>query len=155
VGRWKQAVTLSADSVHDCLREAALQQFDQGIDASCAVPTDGFPTTRFDGRDADLDLVELRAGEQRVDFALGDLKMDDRAVPNIGAAGRQSIRIVAVAFQIIAPGLAPEALGDDAAVDRHWRNRLPILPELLQFLLCLPPPLRDRNVRPELVPAHR
>src|SRR5262249_23426437 len=86
VGRRKQAVTFPADPVHDSLREAALQQFDEGIDASCAVPTDAFPTTCFDGRDADLDLVELGAGDERVDLALDDLEVDDRAVANIGPA---------------------------------------------------------------------
>ena len=53
--RRKQAVALAADPVHHALRQSALQQLDQGIDRSCAIPADGFPSRCLDRRDRDLD----------------------------------------------------------------------------------------------------
>src|SRR5207245_10516045 len=110
---------------------------------------DRFPTARFDRRDADLDLVKLGAGNERQHLGLRDLQIDNRAVADIGPATRQSVGVVAIAFEIVAPGLAPEALGDGAAFDRHRRNGLSLLLELLQLLLGLAPPLRHRNIGPK------
>jgi hypothetical protein len=69
LGRRIQAVALPADSVHDTLGHATLQEFDQGVDCFCAIPTNGLPVRRLDGGDGDLDLVERRTGNHRNDLA--------------------------------------------------------------------------------------
>src|SRR5450759_1414330 len=126
----KQAVTLSTDSVHDAFGEAALQELDQRIDGSGAISTDGFPACSRDRRNGDLDLVEFRPGYHCGDLALRDLQVDDGAVADIGPATRQAVLIVAVSFEVVAPRLAPEALGNCAALDTHGCNGLSPLPEL-------------------------
>src|SRR5689334_5279467 len=94
----------------------------------------------LDRFDRNLDLVELGAGDERHHLAFGDLQVDDRTVPDIGAPARQAVRIVAVALKIGAPRLAPEALGNRTALDRDRRRELSFLLELLQLLLGTVPP---------------
>src|ERR1039458_6994953 len=74
-------------------------------------------------RTSDLDLVEFRPGHHRSHLALRDLQVDDGAVADIGPAARQAVLIVAVSFEVIAPRLPPEALGNCAALDTHGCNR--------------------------------
>src|SRR5674476_401651 len=148
--RREQAVTLSTDSVHDAFCQAALQEFYQRIDSSGAIPADGFPACSRDRRDGDLDLVEFRPGHHRSDLALRDLQVDDGAVADIGPAARQAVLIVAVSFEVIAPRLPPEALGNCAALDTHGCNGLSPLPELGYLLLGAPPLLGHRHI---LVPS--
>ena len=71
--------------------------------------------------------VELRAADHRRDLAARDLQVDHRAVADVGAAARQAVRVVAVALEVVAPGLAPEGAGDGAALDDHGRDRLSLL----------------------------
>ena len=44
--RRKQAVALPTDPVHDAFGQAALQELNQRIDGSGAIPADGFPARR-------------------------------------------------------------------------------------------------------------
>src|SRR5580692_12233934 len=60
LGRWKEAVALLADSVHDALGQPTLKEFDHGVDLSSAIPADGVPARGRDRRDGNLDLVERR-----------------------------------------------------------------------------------------------
>ena len=87
-------------------------------------------------------LVNLRAADQRLDLARRDLQIDHRSIAHVGPAARQPIREVAVALEIVAPRLAPERLGDGAALDDDRRDWVPFLLELLHFARRLPPPLR-------------
>ena len=54
------------------------------------------------------DVVNLRAADQGGDAARADLQIHHRSVAHIGAAARQPIGIIAVAFEVVAPRLAPE-----------------------------------------------
>ena len=85
-------------------------------------------------RDVDLHLVDFRAAHQRLDLAARDLQVDDRAIADIGAPARQPVFVVGIAFEIVAPRLAPEALGDLTALDDDRRNDAPLLLELLDLL---------------------
>src|SRR5207244_3291503 len=68
------------------------------------------------------DAIDLRAGDDGADFAALDLHIENGAVANIGAAARQTILEVAVAFEIVAPGLAPHGTGDGAALHLDGRQ---------------------------------
>src|SRR3954466_9149058 len=94
--------------VHYALGQAALQELDQRVDCSGAIPADGFPACSRDWRNGDLDVVELGSGNRRDDLALRDLQVEDGAVANIGTAARQPVLIIAVMLQVRAPRLPPE-----------------------------------------------
>src|SRR6266478_6263798 len=126
LGRWKQTVALPADPVHDTLGQTALQEFNQGVDRSSAIPTDRLPARRLDGCNGDLDFVERRTGDHRYDLALRNLQVEDGAVADIGSAARHASRIVAITLKVGAPRLAPESFSDRAALDRHGGNGLPL-----------------------------
>src|SRR4029453_10204209 len=142
---------LLAETRHDALREASLQELDEGVDGARAVLADGAPTGARHRPDRDLHLVHRRAADERRDAARPDLEIDHRSVAHVGPPPGQPIGEVAVAFKVGAPSFAPERLGDLAAFDRDWRYLSAVLLELRQFARSLSPSSADRDVEPEAV----
>ena len=64
----------------------------------------------------------------------------------MAAPARQAVREIAVAFEVLAPRLAPERLGDGASLDHHRRDRVALLRQLLHLALGVAPPLGHRHV---------
>src|SRR6266849_3034370 len=83
-----------------------------------------------------------------------DPQIDDRSIAHVGPAARQPIREVAVAFEIVAPRLAPERRGDRAPFNLDRRCVTALLLEFRQFPRSLKPPNADRNVGSEAVVVH-
>src|SRR5258708_27483594 len=98
------------------------------------------------GSDGDRDVGKAGATDPRGKLALGDLQVDDKSVADIAATARQATGKIAVSFEIGAPRLAPEVLGDLAALDDHGRDRAIPLLELGQFSRGSLPLLGDRDV---------
>src|SRR5580693_2289717 len=98
--------------------------------------------------------LDLRAADQRLDLAARELEVDHRAVTNVGAPARQAVREIGIAFEVVAPSLAPEAPGDLAALDDDRRDDAPFLLQLLDFLLRLLATRGGRNIGPESPEAH-
>src|SRR5208283_5943450 len=96
-------------------RQLALQQLDQRTDGAGAVPAYRFPSLRRSQGDVDLHFVDIGAADQGPEAAARDLEIDDRAVANIGSAARQAIFEIGIAFEIVAPSLAPKTLRDLAS----------------------------------------
>src|ERR1035437_1269276 len=130
MGRREKARFLPANPFHDALREPALQKLDERIDGAGAVRADGSPARLFDRRHPYRYLVNFRTADQGFDLAGRDLKIDYGTVADIGPAARQAVGKVAVLFQVLAPGLAPEGLDDGAAFHHHRRDRMAFLLEL-------------------------
>src|SRR4051812_4932586 len=110
--RWKQACILPANPFHHTFRKTPLEQLHERINCPSAVGTDGLPARLCDGSDFHRDFVNLRSAYQGVNRARSDLKIDNRPVTHVGSPTRQPVGKVAVAFETIAPGLAPEGLHD-------------------------------------------
>jgi hypothetical protein len=110
----KQAAVLPAKAFHHGLGQASLQKLDQRRDRSAAVGAQRFPLRLGHGRHADPHRVHRRAADERPDLAGPDLQIHDGALPHVAAPALQTVREVVVAFQILAPRLAPERLGDRA-----------------------------------------
>src|SRR5207247_2598508 len=127
--RGEQPGLLPTDALHNACGEAPPEQLDQGVDRARAVRANRGPARLRHGRDLDGHPVDLRAADQRPHVAGRDPEVEHRAVPDVGAAARQPVREVAVALQVIAPGLAPKRSRNRAALDHHGGHRLPLLPE--------------------------
>src|SRR5487761_1115408 len=80
--------------------------------------------------------------------------MHNRTVARVGTAARQTVAVVAVRFQIIAPCFAPEGGGDGAAGNFYRGYLLPVLGQLLQPAHRLGPPLSHGNIRSKTPPGH-
>ena len=100
------------------LGKTALQQLEQRADLAGAPLFDRAPLLARQRLDRDLDGVEFGAADLGLDPALVDGQVADGAVADVGAAARQAVLKVAERFQVLAPGFAPEGLGDLAAFDR-------------------------------------
>src|SRR3990172_7195405 len=113
------------------VRQPALKQLPQRANLPAAPAFQGRPLLARQGLDGDLDVVDFGAGDLGLDLALNDRQVADRPVADIGAASRQAVLEVAERLQVLAPSLAPEALGDLAALDRDGLNvDAPIAPRL-------------------------
>ena len=135
------------DDLHDVVREPALEQFQQRADLAAAPPFEGRPLLARQRLDRHLDVVKLRAGDLGLDAPLGHCQVANRAVADVGAAAGQPVLVVAERLQVLAPGLAPEALGDLAAVDLDGLNVNALFPQGFHLLQRLPTPFGDGNVR--------
>src|SRR5207249_9111437 len=135
----------------DALREASLQELDEGVDGARAVPADGAPAGSRHRSDRHLHVVHRRAADERRDAARADLQIDHRSVAHVGPSARQPIREVAIAFEVVAPGFAPERPGNRAAFDHDRRYLAALLLELRQFARGLSPSSADRDVGLEAV----
>src|ERR1039457_6575931 len=62
-------------------------------------------------------LCNSRAADVGMDLAGGNLQVDHGPVAHIGPPARQPVGIIAVPLEVLAPGRAPERLGDGAAFD--------------------------------------
>ena len=156
LGRREQARVLPANPFHDALGKPSLEKLDERINRARAVRADGFPASLGDRSNFHRDFVNLRAADQSVDRARSDLKIDYRTVSHIGPPARQPVGKVAVALEIVAPGLAPEGLDDGASFDDHRRDGLPLLLALLHLAGRFPPPFCHGNVGfPSPVIRHR
>ena len=78
------------------------------------------PLNARHGRDLDLDPVKTRAHDMSGRLACPDLEVNHRAIAQIRPSARQAIGIVAVALEILAPGLAPERFRDCTAARGDW-----------------------------------
>jgi len=108
--RGEQTVSLAADALRYVLRNLALQKLDDGADRAGAVRADRLPARRRRDRDVDLDLIDLRAANPRLDLSSRELQVDHGAVVDISAPAWQPAGEVGIALQIVAPGLAPKGL---------------------------------------------
>src|SRR5262245_39529177 len=81
-----------------------------------------------------------------MDFARLNLQIDYRAIAHIGPAARQAVGIVAVPFEVPAPGLAPECPCDGPSLDGDRRGGMPFLAALFHLAHPLPAPLGNRNI---------
>src|SRR5207244_1605577 len=88
----------------------ASQEFDYGVDLTGTIGTDCFPTRSWNRGYVYFDFVYRRSTDQCRHGAVCDLQIDHRSVAYIGAATRKTVRVVAVALEIVAPGFAPECL---------------------------------------------
>src|SRR5205085_864606 len=113
---------------------------------------DRLPNARRQRSDRHGHVVQGRAADQCGDLARLDLQVYDRAVADVGPAARQAVTDVAVRFEVLAPGRAPERVGDGAAFDRDGRDRDALLLSLGQLAGGLGAPLDDADVRPKHVP---
>ena len=136
--------------------QLAAQQADEGADATGAVRDDPSPTRLRERRDADRHLVELAAGHVGLHPSGPDRQVEHGAISQVGAAARQPVGEVGVAFQVVGPGLAPEGGGElSLAVGEHDRvsRALAPLQELRECPRALGLLLRDGYVRRVVVPA--
>src|ERR1039457_4935423 len=146
---------LLAHQLHHTLGDPSLQKFDEGIDRSSAILADGFPARLRDRSYPHLNLVDLRAADQGFDFARRNLKIDHGTVAHIGPPAWQAVFKVAIAFQVVAPSLAPEGLDNRAAFHHHRRDWMALLFQLGHLAGRFPAPLRHRNIGSPSVKSHR
>src|SRR4029077_19752434 len=99
-----------------------------------------------DGGDLDLDSVKLRAADDRSHGPRRDLQIHDRTVSNVSTAAWQPVREVAVTLEVVAPGCAPERLGDLAAVDDDRQGVMALLLQRRQLVQRLKATHGDRHV---------
>src|SRR5262249_25469943 len=105
-----------ADAGHDARGQPPLQELDDRVDGARAVATDGAPTSFGHARHVDLDLVNLGPAHPPGHCAGRHLQIDDRSVSHVRPPPREAIAVIAVAFQILTPGFAPERPRDLSAV---------------------------------------
>src|ERR1700724_4744997 len=132
-GARKQAVSLPAHPLHHIFRKLPLKQLDKRADRTKAVLADRFPARLRDRANLDLYRIDVCAAHLRSDLAALDLQIDDRTVTYICSAARQTVRVIGIALQILAPRLAPEIARDRAALDDHRRDGVALLLQLLRF----------------------
>ncbi len=149
--RGKQPRLRPADALHDTLGEATLQQFHQRIDGTRAILADRRPPSLGHGRDFHRHPVELRSAHDGADRAGRDAQIDHRSVAHVRASPWQAVREIAVALEVVAPGLAPKRSGDRAALDDHRGCRIALLLERLRLPRGPVPARRHGNVRLPLV----
>src|SRR6516165_9599733 len=118
------------------------------MDASRAIATNRLPAGSLDRRNGDLDPVEIGTSDHRGDLSFGDLKVDHRTVADIGASARQAVLVVAVAFEVRAPRLAPETFGNRTPLDLHGSNGPSPLLQLGHFAFRLSALLGHRYIWP-------
>src|SRR5207247_5723297 len=118
------------DALHDALRETPLEQFDQRIDGAGAVLAYRGPPVLWERRHLHADSVDGRAAHESGDRAGSDLQIDHRAVADVGAAARQAVRVVAIAFEVVTPRLAPERRGNGSPIAHDRLPRVYVLPHL-------------------------
>src|SRR5680860_292171 len=122
--RWfgEQALLLSAKALHNTVGEPALQEFNQGIDSAGAIRADRAPLAwrqRLYGND---NLVDRRSADQRFDLQSRYLEIDYQPIADVRPTAGQSVLVVAIAFQIVAPRLPPKRSDDFASLDRDRRD---------------------------------
>ena len=128
-GCGKEPRTLAAHDLHHALGDGALQQLDQRVDLARALVLDAGPSPLDQALDLDVDLVDFRATDEGADAPGLDLQVDHRAVAHVRPAARQSIGVVAVGLEVLAPRVAPKSRGDLAARNLDRRD---LAPGLLQ-----------------------
>src|SRR5208283_287000 len=113
--RREETVFLPAHAFHHVFRQLTLQQLDERTDGAGAVAADRLPSLWRGHGDVDLHFVDIGTADQGPHAAAPDLQIDDRAVANIGSTARQAIFEIGIAFEIVAPSLAPKTLRDLAS----------------------------------------
>ena len=88
-----------------------------------------------------------------LDETLGNFEVADAAVAHVAASAREPVLVVCVLFQAVAPGLAPEGLGQSAFERLDGLNFQPLFLQLGQSLLGSGYLFRDRNVFWETIVA--
>src|SRR5439155_13152370 len=76
---------------------------------------------------------------------------------NVSAPAREAVCVVAVGFEVVAPGFSPEGSGNLASVQHHRRGCVAaLLRKFCQRARGFGPPLAHRYIRPPSVrsPAH-
>src|SRR5687767_4015109 len=82
---------------------------------------DCLPALLGDRRDLDFDLIHSRPAYQSIHGSRLDLQIEYAATSYVGATAWESIGIVAVALEVLAPGLSPKRICDPSAVNDDWR----------------------------------
>src|SRR4029077_16095796 len=125
------------DDIHDAPREPSLQELDQRTDLARALTLDALSRRVGQGRDRDLDRVELGAADKGRDPARLNREVYDGSVAYIHTAARKAVGEVAVRLEVLAPSFAPERLGDQAAVDADRQHDKSLFAQLFQLALAL------------------
>src|SRR5256884_1322529 len=144
--RGEQSIVFSANSLHDSLGKSTLQQLHQGINGPGTVLADGFPARLADRRDFHTDFIDGRAAHKRFHFTEGNLQIDDGTIAHVSAAAGQTICVITVTFQILAPGFSPEGCSNAAAFNLDRRDDVPLFLQLRDLAHRLRLPLRDRHI---------
>src|SRR6516164_9345934 len=144
--RGEQSIVLSANSLHDSLGKSASQQLHQGINGPGTVLADGFPARLTNRRDFHCDFIDGRAAHKRFHFTEGNLQIDDGTIAHVSAAAGQTICVITVTLQVLAPGFSPESCSNAAAFNLDRRDDMPLFPQLGDLAHRLLLPLRDRHV---------
>src|SRR3984957_5904139 len=97
--------------------------------------------------DANGDSVQTGTHHLGGHFARTDFKIDDRAVAQIRAAARQTVRVVAIALQVLAPSLAPKRIRNCAAGCGHRREHLTLSLHFRDRQVHRPSTRRRGNIR--------
>ena len=103
---------------HDFIGKLALEQFEQASDLAGAAFFEGGPFGGGQFVDVDLDFIEFGAADEGFDASGFDFEVANGAVAHVGAAAWEAAFIVAVGFEVAAPGVAPEGFGDFVAAER-------------------------------------
>lgn len=105
------------DECHDLVGELALEELEQASDFADALFLEGCPLGSGQFVDRDCDLVELGAADEGFDATGLDFKVTDGAVAHVGSTAREAVFVVAVVFEVTAPGVTPEGFGDFGAAE--------------------------------------
>lgn len=131
----EQARVSTGHDLHDVRGEPPLQEVQERAHAAGAFRFQRLPSVRFNQIDIDFDSVKVTSTYQRAHDSGSNVQIDDRTVPNVTATAGEPVGIVAVRFEVRAPGFAPEAPGNRPAVDADWTQFLPVsFPGLYCFL---------------------
>src|SRR5690349_11487006 len=99
-----------AEPLHRLFRKASFDQFHKRVDFAGAITTYRCPLRLRNGGDFHRNFIQAGSADESIDHSRGYLQIDDTAAADISASARQAVRVVAVAFQILAPRLSPERL---------------------------------------------
>ena len=136
LGTREQSFGRMRKPLHHARVETSLKQVDQRGDRLRALGLEPSPRRLRQRLDGNRNRVDLRAADNRLDLALLDLQVDDRAIAGVGAAARQAIGKIAVRFEIVAPGLAPDTRWP--WLGRRWSpGRVRVLLSWPAFQRCL------------------
>src|SRR5439155_14697653 len=88
-----------------------------------------------------------RTADLGKNLALLNEQVKHRPIPDVSAAARQAISVIAIAFEVVAPCLAPERLGDLGPLNLNRLELESLLFQLSRRLFRLRLALRDGHMR--------
>src|SRR5262249_3223826 len=91
----------------------------QRVNLTGHVVTYRFPSLLWNRRDSHFYVINARSADECIHNTPCDLQIDDASAAYISPSPRQAIGVIAVLFEILAPGLSPEGLRDSSSPDDH------------------------------------